>query len=295
MHIAIYGRHTKTTNYEVLRDFLLYLQAEDIRYSLHSDYALPLAQHGVLDAPVQPHKLFEKAEQIAGVDFLYCIGGDGTMLDVVHFLGREPIPVLGVNSGRLGFLASVSQYELKPATADLKRNAWKSDPRTLITLESRPEPIYTEERVGLNEVTLHKSNSNEMIVIHTYINGEYLNSYWADGLIISTPTGSTAYSMACGGPIISPRSGTFVITPIAPHSLTVRPIVIPDTSIVSFELETRSGQALVAVDNSTVTVPHNIELAVRKADYQLTLVKLPSRSYFNTLRTRLSWGLDTRN
>jgi NAD+ kinase len=295
MHIAVFGRVTKTTNFEVLRDFFLHLQQEGITYSILGEYAVQLSQHKVLEPPAQPARLFDTVQQVQGADFLYCIGGDGTILDAVHFLGRTPIPILGVNAGRLGFLASVSQYELKLATADLKRNAWKTDPRTLLTLESRPAKIFETERFGLNEITIHKSNSNEMIVIHTFINGEFLNSYWTDGLIVSTPTGSTAYSMACGGPIISPRSSVLVITPIAPHSLTVRPMIIPDNSVISFEIESRSGQALVAVDNGTTLVPENIELAVKKADFVLNLVKLPSRSYFNTLRNRLNWGLDNRN
>jgi NAD+ kinase len=195
----------------------------------------------------------------------------------------------------LGFLASISQHELCAVTDDLIRNAWRDDRRTMVEVEAEPTGIFGDYNYGLNEVTIHKSHSNEMITVHTYINGELLNSYWADGLIIATPTGSTAYSLACGGPILTPQAGAFVITPIAPHSLTVRPIVIPDSSVISFEIESRSGQVIVALDNRTEIVNNNIALAVRKASFDTRLVKLMPRSFYHTLRTRLNWGLDTRN
>lgn len=290
MRIALYGRLTKKTNLEVLRDFFDYLRGEGIQFCVHTDYAQALGN--VLPKGTD---CFDQKNGLDGCDFLYSIGGDGTILDAVRTVGLRGIPVLGVNAGRLGFLASVSQYELQLATADLLRNAWKLDKRAMLTIEAQPGPIFDGQNFGLNEVTIHKANTNEMITVHCYINGEFMNAYWTDGLIISTPTGSTAYSLACGGPIISPRSGTFVITPIAPHSLTVRPIVIDDESVVSLGIESRSGQALVAIDNQTQLVPETIELAVRKADFTANLVKLPSRSYFSTLRNRLNWGLDNRN
>lgn len=294
MKIALFGRHTKTTNAEVLRDFLHFLSAEGVHYLIYAPYCTELKERGVLDDSFHA-PTYETLDEVRDVAFLYSIGGDGTILDAVRFIGRAGIPILGVNAGRLGFLASVSQYELKLATTDLLRNNWKVDERTMVTVETRPGVAFGGYNFGLNEVTIHKANTNEMIVVHTFINGEFLNSYWTDGLVISTPTGSTAYSLACGGPIMSPRSNSFVLTPIAPHSLTVRPIVIADNSIVSFEIESRSGQALVAVDNRTELIPDSTEIAVKRADFNANLVKLNSRSYFSTLRNRLNWGFDIRN
>ncbi|MDX2062712.1 MAG: NAD kinase [Bacteroidia bacterium] len=293
MHLALFGRWTKTLNLEVLHDFQAYLAAEGIAYSVHADYLTQLGEHGIELTGYS--RVFETPEELSGVDFLLSLGGDGTMLDAVRFVGPLGLPIVGVNAGRLGFLASVSQYEIKAATADLARGAWRLDPRTMLTVETRPERKFKQCNYGLNEVTLHKANSNEMITIRTFINGEFLNAYWADGLIISTPTGSTAYSLACGGPIIAPTSGVLVLTPIAPHSLTVRPVVIADDAVISFELESRSGQSLVAVDNLTELVDRHTEVAVRKAPFTANLVRLPSRTYFATLRGRLNWGLDLRN
>lgn len=293
MRIALFGRWTKSTNLEVLADFVQYLHAEGIQYNVHADYVAQMSEHGF--EFVGASGTYDTCEALRGTDFLFVIGGDGTILDAVRFVGKAGLPIVGVNAGRLGFLTTVSQYELKAAMQDLTRNAWRIDPRAMLTVETRPDRKFQKCNYGLNEVTIHKANSNEMITISTYINGEFLNAYWADGLIISTPTGSTAYSLACGGPIIAPTAGVLVLTPIAPHSLTVRPLVISDDAVISFEIQSRSGQALVAVDNVTELVDQQTEVAVRKAAFTANLVRLPSRTYFATLRGRLNWGLDQRN
>ena len=292
MQIALFGRLTKTTQPAVLAEFVAFAREQGVGLRVLAAYADELERAGLA---LGPHiERFEQAEQLSDVSFLYSIGGDGTILDAVRFIGRHNIPVLGVNAGRLGFLASVNQHELQTATLDLLANAWKPDVRTMLSIQAKPQPVFNDNNRGLNEVTIHKANSNEMITIHTYVNGEFLNSYWTDGLVISTPTGSTAYSLACGGPIVSPAAASIVITPIAPHSLTVRPMVIPDHAVISLAIESRSGQALVALDNRTELISDHTELAVRKADVTATLVRLPARSYFQTLRGRLSWGLDSR-
>ena len=296
MKIAIFGRITQTTDFEVLKAFFGFLQKNKVDYLVHESYANELLKQPSLEKePSLLQQIFSQPNEVAGCNFFYSIGGDGTLLDAVRFVGNRGIPILGVNVGRLGFLASVSQYELESVTKDLLRDAWKVDLRSMITIETKPESIFGAYNFGLNEVTIHKSNSNEMIVIHTYVNGEFLNSYWVDGLIIATPTGSTAYSLACGGPIVTPQAENFLLTPIAPHSLTVRPIVLPDSYVISFEIESRSGQALVAIDSRTELVKDTFEIAVRKADFHTKLVKVSAAGYFHTLRTRLSWGLDTRN
>ncbi len=293
MQIALFGRLTKTTQLGVIHEFVDFARERDIRLHVLQAYADELQHAGLSLGPEIAR--FKQAEQIAQANFVYSLGGDGTILDTVRFIGRLPLPVLGVNAGRLGFLASVNQHELQAATLDLLANAWKPDVRTMLSLQAKPQPVFVDNNRGLNEVTIHKANSNEMITIHAYVNGEFLNSYWTDGLVISTPTGSTAYSLACGGPIMSPTAASMVITPIAPHSLTVRPMVIPDSAVISLAIESRSGQALVALDNRTELISDHTELAVRKADIAATLVRLPARSYFQTLRGRLSWGLDSRS
>lgn len=296
MRVAIYGRMTKNTDTTLLLEFFKHLKNNGIAFIVYQEYASDLLKFEGFSQFIDcEQNVFSQTESIKDVDFLYCIGGDGTLLNSVGLVAQYNIPVVGVNAGRLGFLASVYQSELIELTNNLKQNLWKEDRRILLEVASEPEPIFSDLPFGLNEVTIHKSNTNEMIVIHTYINGEFLNSYWADGLIISTPTGSTAYSLACGGPIIMPQAENFVLTPIAPHSLTVRPIIVPDTAIISFGIESRSGQALVAIDNRTVLVQNSIALAVKKSEKQIRLVRTPFRSYFTTLRNRLNWGVDARS
>jgi NAD+ kinase len=296
MRVAIFGRLTKRTEGEAVRSFFEYLRARGIDYTIYEDYAEELVTLPEL-APradwLRP--TFDRLNQIDGADFVVCIGGDGTLLDAALFIGRREIPIVAVNAGRLGFLANAPQRQLPDLFDSLAGNAWRLDPRTMLEIETSPPHIFGDRNFALNEITVHKSNTNEMIVVNVFINGEPMNSYWADGLIISTPTGSTAYSLAVGGPILMPTSEVFVITPIAPHSLTVRPIVVPDTHVISLELESRSGQALLALDNRTELVRDTVEIAVRKAPFQTQLVRFPNQSWFRTLRDRLNWGLDARN
>jgi len=293
MKIAIYGRVTHNTDYPNLQQFFNYLQNQSIGYTIFNDYAIELSATGLISEQLLFPRFTDPLE-IVNAQFFYSIGGDGTILHSIPYAYASDLPILGVNVGRLGFLAAVSQYELFKVTQDLYNNSWKEDIRTLIEIEANQD-LFGELNFGLNEVTIHKSNTNEMIVIHTYVNGEFLNSYWADGLIISTPTGSTAYSLACGGPIIFPQASVFVLTPIAPHSLTVRPVILPDAAVISFEIESRSGQALIALDNNTVLVDDTIEIAVKKSAKSIRLVKLGAHSYFSVLRKRLNWGVDSRN
>lgn len=295
LSVAVFGRLTRTTRGPALQAFLQRCRHQEVKLSILASYSAELREAGLVHEMDLELPQFDQLEQLAGTDVLCSIGGDGTILDAVRFLGRSGIPILGVNAGRLGFLASVSQDELVTALDELLLGRWRLDRRTLVTVDTLPNDVFPPGTAGLNEVTIHKSNSNEMITVHTYLNGQYLNSYWTDGLIVATPTGSTAYNLACGGPIMSPHSQVLVINPIAPHSLTVRPMVLPDDAVLSFSVESRSGQALVAVDNITRLITDRTELAVRKADYTVPLVRLTQNNYYDTLRKRLNWGLDYRN
>ncbi len=228
------------------------------------------------------------------IDFLISLGGDGTLLDTVTLVRDKNIPVLGINFGRLGFLASLGRDELSSAVQSLIKRTVVIDKRSLIHLDA-DKPLFGEVPYGLNEFAIHKTDTSPMIKIHTYLNGEFLNTYWADGLIVSTPTGSTGYSLSCNGPVVFPESSSFVITPVAPHNLNVRPIVVPDTNIISFEIEGRSDQFICALDSRKEIVDKNVQLAVRREAFTLSLVRLNENNFLQTLRNKLSWGLDTRN
>jgi NAD+ kinase len=297
MKLAINGRITETTDDQFLERFFSGLRKKHILFKVQENYALQLNQRASFSAnPITLSETYRDTAEVASFDFVYSIGGDGTLLETVRRFRRTGIPVLGVNTGRLGFLANTSLPDLEAATEDLLKGTYKLDQRTMMVLETRPQgSLFSEDNVALNDITIHKSNTNEMITVHTYINGDFLNSYWGDGVILSTPTGSTAYSLSCGGPVIMPGTPAFVITPIAPHALTVRPMVIPDHSVISLEIESRSGQALIALDSRTEVIRQKTELAVRKADFTTPLVRVQSSSYFSSLRNRLHWGLDNRN
>lgn len=228
------------------------------------------------------------------IDFVVSLGGDGTLLDTITLVRNKNIPILGINFGRLGFLASIGKEELATAISSLRNRTFIVDKRSLIHLDAN-EPLFSECPYGLNEFAIHKTDTSPMIKIHTYLNGEFLNTYWADGLIVSTPTGSTGYSLSCNGPVVFPDSASFVITPVAPHNLNVRTIVVPDTNIISFEIEGRADHFLCTLDSRKQVVDKKVQLAVRREKFTVSLVRLAENNFLQTLRTKLSWGLDTRN
>lgn len=228
------------------------------------------------------------------LDCLISLGGDGTLLDTVALVKNKKIPVLGVNFGRLGFLAGISRDELSTAVEALVNRTFIIDKRTLIHLDSNKN-LFGDTPFALNEFAIHKRDTSPMIKVHAYLNGEFLNTYWADGLIVSTATGSTGYNMSCNGPILFPESSSFVITPVAPHNLNVRSIVVPDTNVISFEVESRADMFICALDARREIVDKTIQLAVKKEEFSVKLVRLNENSFLSTLRTKLAWGLDKRN
>lgn len=228
------------------------------------------------------------------IDCLISLGGDGTLLDTVTLVRDKNIPVLGINFGRLGFLASLGKEEIASAVQSLVKQTMIIDKRSLIHLDAN-KSLFGDVPYGLNEFAIHKTDTSPMIKIHTYLNGEFLNTYWADGLIVATPTGSTGYSLSCSGPVVFPDSGSFVITPVAPHNLNVRPIVVPDNNIISFEVEGRADHFICALDSRRELVDKKVQLAVRKEAFNIGLVRLNENNFLQTLRNKLSWGLDTRN
>jgi NAD+ kinase len=228
------------------------------------------------------------------IEFIISLGGDGTLLDTVTLVRDKNISIMGINFGRLGFLASIGQEEVKTAVQAIARRTYVTDKRTLIHLDA-DLPLFGNVPYALNEFALHKRDTASMIKIHTYLNGEFLNTYWADGLIMATPTGSTGYSLSCGGPIVFPESGSFVITPVAPHNLNVRPLIVPDDNVISFEVESRSENIICSLDSRREIVGKNVSLAVKKESFTISLLRLNENSFLQTLHNKLTWGLDKRN
>jgi NAD+ kinase len=227
-------------------------------------------------------------------DFVITLGGDGTILQATSFIRETGVPVFGINLGRLGFLAIVDKKMIADSIKLLMNGMYRVEERTMLYLESNL-PLFGDTCFALNDCTLLKRDTSSMIIVHTFINGEFLNSYWADGVIIATPTGSTGYSLSCGGPIIFPDSSNFVITPVAPHNLNTRPIVISDESVISFEIEGRAENFLCTLDSRFETITAAHQLAVRKNDFPFKIIQFQDRSFLHTIREKLTWGLDPRN
>ncbi|HEX5169824.1 MAG TPA: NAD kinase [Cyclobacteriaceae bacterium] len=239
-------------------------------------------------------KTYEPGDNLKNLDVLLSIGGDGTLLESVTHVGKTEVPILGINTGRLGFLATISREETEEALTLLFKKEFRIDKRAVLKLESN-EDLFDGLNFALNDFTIVKKDTSSMITVHTYIDGELLNSYWSDGIIVATPTGSTGYSLSCGGPLVFPRSGNFVITPVSPHNLTVRPIVVSDQCEITFQVEGRSKRYLVSLDSRIATVDETVKLKIVKADFRVNLIEVKGHHYFKTLRQKLNWGLDVRN
>ncbi|HLG39918.1 MAG TPA: NAD kinase [Chitinophagaceae bacterium] len=240
-------------------------------------------------------KTFSHSEQLTDeIEFIISLGGDGTLLDTITLVRDRNVSIMGINFGRLGFLASIGRHEVESALKAVAKRSYITDKRTMIHLDA-DLPLFGDVPYGLNEFSVHKRDTDPMIKIHTYLNGEFLNTYWADGLIVATPTGSTGYSLSCGGPIVFPESGSFVITPVAPHNLNVRSLIVPDDNIISFEVESRSDNIICALDSRRELVGKNVMLAVRKESFPARLIRLSENNFLQTLHNKLTWGLDKRN
>lgn len=292
MKVAIYSRKLEWDLYQEVQLLIDELVAQQIEPVFYAPFYQQISQSMEL---LPGWKTFsESAELGEEIDCIISLGGDGTLLDTVTLVRNKNIPVMGINFGRLGFLASIGKENLTTAVSALVNRTYVLDKRVLIHLDSNI-PLFDGLPYGLNEFSIHKRDIASMIKIHTYLNGEFLNSYYADGLILATPTGSTGYSLSCNGPVVFPDSGSFVITPVAPHNLNVRPIVVPDNTVISFEVESRSDQIICALDSRREIVEKDIQLAVKKENFTISLVRLNENNFLQTLRTKLSWGLDKRN
>jgi NAD+ kinase len=291
MKIAVYARSTKDNHSAYIEQIYNIVKDEKVDLIIHEPYYNFLKQNYNFTIPISTFSTSE--ELISQADYLICLGGDGTMLETVALVKNSGIPVLGVNTGRLGFLASVNKDDLAKALQQLLKEKFTLDKRELIEITGCSQ-CFGDVNYALNEFTIHKKDSSAMINIDTYIDDVFLNSYFADGLIVATPTGSTAYSLSCGGPIMMPDSDNFIITPIAPHNLTVRPIVVSNNKKISFKVSGRSDSFNIALDSRSAQIPSNSEIIIKKADFRINLINLEGQHFFTTLRNKMMWGLDRR-
>ncbi|MDH6358257.1 NAD kinase [Parabacteroides sp. PF5-9] len=289
MKIGIFGSEHQVEKQLIIKRLFEKLQALEadvfVDYTFHSYLA------GCLNYSPSINGILR--EEPFDLDLALSIGGDGTFLRTIARINKQDIPILGINTGRLGFLADIGSNEIEEALEELFKNYYKIEERTLLALQTK-EPVFKGYNYALNEVAILKRDTSSMITIHTFLNEEYLTSYQADGLVIATPTGSTAYSMSVNGPIIVPQNNSLVLSPVAPHSLNVRPLVIPDSSEITLSVESRSGNFLIALDGRSEICPTGMTFQVKKADYGAKVIKRYNHTFYQTLREKLMWGADTR-
>lgn len=290
MKIALYGRrfdHEFTHGVEKLIDGLI---RRGIRIKVHEGFHQFLTSRITLPESTE---IFQDHTELRDAQFLLSIGGDGTLLETARMIRDSKIPVIGVNTGRLGFLSNIELAHAEEAIEALVNGDFSLDRRSLIAVRSETYD-FGDFPYALNEVTLLNSQRNSMITIHAYVNDQFMTTYWADGLIVSTPTGSTAYSLSCGGPIVMPESNGIILTPVAPHNLNVRPFVLSNSAKVSLSAESRDPDFLMTLDSRSFTVPCGTIVELTLAHFELHLVTFPEQSFFKTIRNKMGWGLDAR-
>lgn len=293
MKVAIYGQYYKPEDKEYLEELFQILEKNEIEFVIEQNYFSGLQKEITLKN-IQTFSSYKELN--ASFNFMLTVGGDGTILRAVTFIRNSDIPIVGINTGRLGFLATVQKDGIKYAIGQLLKQNYKIKERTLLSVTTSPKIKSLKSlNFALNEVSVSRKNTASMITIETLIDDEYLTSYWSDGLIISTPTGSTGYSLSCGGPIITPQAKSFALTPIAPHNLNARPLVIPDDTIVSLKISGREDEFFLSLDSRITSVNCNTEICVQKADFNLKMVQINDQTFIKTLREKLLWGQDTRN
>ena len=292
MKIAIYGRVLNPVDVPTAQLLIHSIESKGWEILVYEKYYRHIK--GKLTFKKSPSAFNEEDGLPSNTNYVFSVGGDGTLLNTIGFVKDTNIPIIGINTGRMGFLAGVDRADITQCIDLIEAKNYTLDPRSIIEVDSTNK-VLAPFPFAMNEFALHKRDTASMITVHTYLNGTFLNSYWVDGVILATPTGSTGYSLSCRGPIIEPSSHSFVITPVAPHNLTVRPIIIPDSSTLSFEVEGRSKSFLCAMDSRHDTFGPGEKFYVKKANFQVQLLRLPGYSFLQTLRNKLMWGADKRN
>jgi NAD+ kinase len=294
MKIAIFGQYYQNDTRPIIRDIFLFFNNNNVELVIEEKFLKILYAEEILK---KEYKTFNDYKCLdSSFALLVSIGGDGTILRAATYVRDSGIPILGINAGRLGFLAKVQKENIEAFLQIVLEKKYTISERTLLSLECSPENEQINElNFAMNEVTVSRKDTTSMITIDTSLNGEHLNSYWADGLIISTPTGSTGYSLSCGGPVLTPEVKGLVITPIAPHNLNARPLVIPDDTEIKLKVSGREEQYLVSLDSRIATLNNNAELTIRKTPFKINMVEIPDETFLKTLRNKLLWGEDKRN
>jgi NAD+ kinase len=294
MKVAIYGQYYQNSTEPIIRDIFVFFNKNNIDLVIEAEFLELLYAKQIVKKPYKTFAGYHHLDD--SVDILISIGGDGTILRAATLVGDTGIPILGINAGRLGFLATVQKDNIEEFLQFVIEKKYTVSKRTLLSLQCDPKISEIEEiNFAMNEVTVSRKDTTSMITIETYLNGEYLNSYWADGLIISTPTGSTGYSLSCGGPVLTPNVESLVITPIAPHNLNARPLVIPDNTEIRLKVSGREQQYLVSLDSRIASVKNESVLTITKTPFKINMVEIPGETFLKTLRNKLLWGEDKRN
>ncbi|AXG69545.1 NAD kinase [Kordia sp. SMS9] len=294
MKIGIYGQFYHKDSGEYVSLLLDNLQQHGIDIYIEKRY------YAIVSEKIQvteTYKTFETYEDLdESFDLFFSIGGDGTILRTITLVRDLNIPIIGINTGRLGFLATIQKEDIKKAVAKIVKKEYTVIDRSVLSVETSPEnEDILHMNFALNEVTVARKDTTSMITVKTHLNDEYLTSYWADGLIVATPTGSTGYSLSCGGPVITPNNNNFILTPIAPHNLNARPLVIPDHTTIRLEVSGREDKHLISLDSRIATVDINSTITIKKAPFTVKLIELEGQSFLQTLRKKLLWGEDKRN
>lgn len=294
MKVAIFGRYFNVTTPKSVETLFNYLENHGIEAYIETEFhnLIDIESHNITN--FDSYKTFSELD--TSFDFLVSIGGDGTILRATMFVKDLGIPIIGINTGRLGFLATIQVNAIEKAIQSIIEGKYRISERTLLMVETEsPNKDIETMNFALNEITVSRKNTTAMITIDTYLDDEFLNSYWSDGLIVSTPTGSTGYSLSCGGPVITPGSSSVVLTPIAPHNLSARPLVVPDTTEIQLRVNGREKQHLISLDSRIATLENGTLIKIKKANFKIKMIDLLDESFLKTLRNKLLWGEDKRN
>lgn len=294
MKVGIYGQFYHENSGVYIEELLNVLEEENIEVAIEENFLKLIDENNEIKKDFHHFKTFEKLD--GSYDIFISVGGDGTILQSVNFIRNRDIPILGINTGRLGFLATVNKEEIRHTISLLVNNEYKISQRSLLSIRSNPkvEALY-DNHYALNEIAVSRKNTTSMITVDTWLDDEYLTAYWADGLIVSTPTGSTGYSLSCGGPVVTPATKALIITPIAPHNLNARPLVIKDNTKITLKVSGRAEDYLVSMDSRIATLKNNTTVTIQKAPFKLKMVEFTEDTFLKTLRKKLLWGEDKRN
>lgn len=294
MKVGIYGQFYHTNAGTYIAQLLELLKRKNINVIIEKDFLELIHLNKTIDDDYSHFSTFEELNN--SFDLFFCIGGDGTILKSINYIRNLDIPIVGINTGRLGFLATIQKEEIKDSLETILQKNYSISSRSVLNISTNPpshDPVF--KNIALNEIAVSRKNTTSMITVDTWLNDQYLNSYWADGLIVSTPTGSTGYSLSCGGPVITPDAASIIITPIAPHNLNARPLVIKDDTKITLRVSGREDSHLVSMDSRIATLQNDTEIIIEKAPYAINLVELNEDSFLQTLRKKLMWGEDKRN